>query len=412
MDTSPMELSWATVYTEYLYRWTDRNPGKIRYPTAITDAHVMMFVGFGYLLILMKSLLNADFACAGVLISCAAVTELTTPLQLFFMSLLEIILYSTNNWIGTVVFQASDVGSSMFVHVFGAYFGLAVSFVLYRRTAYSTDKQSRKDEANGSINESVSATVGTMFLWLLWPSFNACLAKGDAEQFRAIINTYYSLSASCVTAFAVVFQNSTLVGGVVIGTSADMMINIWGAMILGGLAGAVSIFIDRLSTTKAIHRIIGIRNAWGVNTLHGIPGIVAGLVGAIVSAAATKEDYGFSLYRQFPARSPLNSSSEFSKIQYYNLKIDPGRERTALQQAGFQIAALIVTLVIAIIGGLGTGMILVLPFFRPSYEENDSQSDQLTLVDQLLLSERHLDVIDITNENNPVVILTENSAST
>ena len=75
-----------------------------------------------------------------------------------------------------------------------------------------------------------------------------------------------------------------------IGTSADMMINIWGAMILGGLAGAVSIFIDRLSTvgsnyfniakftvyfikyllffmythfkTKEIHRIIGIRNAW------------------------------------------------------------------------------------------------------------------------------------------------------
>lgn len=45
--------------------------------------------------------------------------------------------------------------------------------------------------------------TGTMFLWILWPSFNACLAKGDAEQFRAIINTYYSLSASCVTAFAV-----------------------------------------------------------------------------------------------------------------------------------------------------------------------------------------------------------------
>ena len=33
-----------------------------------------------------------------------------------------------------------------------------------------------------------------------------------------------------------------------IGTSADMMINIWGAMIVGGLAGAGSIFIDRFST--------------------------------------------------------------------------------------------------------------------------------------------------------------------
>lgn len=86
----------------------------------------------------------------------------------------------------------------------------------------------------------------------------------------------------------VVFQNSTLVGGVVIGTSADMMINIWGAMIIGGLAGAGSIFINRFSTvsdnldimalnfgrlikflmacsyfkTKAVHRIIGMRNAW------------------------------------------------------------------------------------------------------------------------------------------------------
>ncbi|EFX66581.1 hypothetical protein DAPPUDRAFT_3473, partial [Daphnia pulex] len=301
------------------------------------DVHVMMFIGFGYLLILMKrsdhkslisyflvtaislqwgtlcygffrtingkihlninTLFNADFACAAVLISCAAVAELTTPLQIFLMSLLEIILYSTNNWIGSLVFQASDVGSSMFVHVFGAYFGLAVSFVLYRGTAYCAERQSSKDEAsNDSIGETLSTAVGTMFLWLLWPSFNACLAKGDAEQFRAIINTYYSLSASCVTAFAVsslvfncfvVFQNSTLVGGVVIGTSADMMINIWGAMIIGGLAGAGSIFINRFSTVSDNLDIMALNfgsSIKGVISLHGIPGIVAGFVGAIVSA--------------------------------------------------------------------------------------------------------------------------------
>jgi ammonium transporter Rh len=56
---------------------------------------------------LIHSLLNADFACAAVLISCAAVAELTTPLQIFLMSLLEIILYSTNNWIGSLVFQVT-----------------------------------------------------------------------------------------------------------------------------------------------------------------------------------------------------------------------------------------------------------------------------------------------------------------
>lgn len=52
----------------------------------------------------------------------------------------------------------------------------------------------------------------------------------------------------------VLFHNSTLVGGVVIGTSADMMINIWGSMIVGGLAGAGSIFIDRF--LNVIHDII------------------------------------------------------------------------------------------------------------------------------------------------------------
>lgn len=209
-----------------------------------------------------------------------------------------------------------------------------------------------------------------------------------------------------------VFQNSTLVGGVVIGTSADMMVNIWGAMIIGGLAGAGSVFIDRFSAKHIVDRVSGIRDAWRVNTLHGMPGILAGLVGAVVSAAATKEDYGFSLYRQFPARSPLNSSSEFLRIEYYNLRIDPGIERTASQQAGYQIAALVVTLAIAIVGGLGTGMVLLLPFFRqpvPS-EENDSQSDLSHAVDQLLLSDRNATVDNVVT-TEPVTTITENPSS-
>lgn len=40
-------------------------------------------------------------------------------------------------------------------------------------------------------------------------------------------------------------MKSTLVGGVVIGTSADMIINIWGSMITGGLAAALTVFADQ-----------------------------------------------------------------------------------------------------------------------------------------------------------------------
>jgi hypothetical protein len=43
--------------------------------------------------------------------------------------------------------------------------------------------------------------VGTIFLWLYWPSFNSALAPGD-DQHRAVINTYYALCSCTVVVFA------------------------------------------------------------------------------------------------------------------------------------------------------------------------------------------------------------------
>ena len=44
--------------------------------------------------------------------------------------------------------------------------------------------------------------VGTVLLWIYWPSFNAALAEGDAQH-RAVINTYISLCASTLATFIV-----------------------------------------------------------------------------------------------------------------------------------------------------------------------------------------------------------------
>lgn len=76
-----------------------------------------------------------------------------------------------------------------------------------------------------------------MFLWLFWPSFNSASLTGYNQQ-RAIINTLLSISASCIIAFAasallsknnkfnmIHVQNSTLAGGVAIGTAAGMKHN-------------------------------------------------------------------------------------------------------------------------------------------------------------------------------------------
>jgi len=45
--------------------------------------------------------------------------------------------------------------------------------------------------------------IGTLFLWVYWPSFNSAVAGSEVQQTRAIINTYISLSACVLTTFAV-----------------------------------------------------------------------------------------------------------------------------------------------------------------------------------------------------------------
>lgn len=77
------------------------------------------------------------------------------------------------------------------VHAFGAYFGLAVSAVL--RPAKEKNEAGQHEGA--SYNSDIFAMVGTLFLWIFWPSFNSALLDG-ADQERAIINTYISLAAA------------------------------------------------------------------------------------------------------------------------------------------------------------------------------------------------------------------------
>jgi hypothetical protein len=61
------------------------------------------------------------------------------------------------------------------------------------------------------------------------------------------------------------------------------------------------------------------------------------------------------LYLQFPARAPHGNSSALNDVNEVLMFLEPGDNRTALQQAGFQLAALAVTLLVAIVGGLLTG---------------------------------------------------------
>jgi ammonium transporter Rh len=76
------------------------------------------------------------------------------------------------------------------VHLHPYNTGLAVSFVLARYP---------KAHKNNSSNKTsdMFAMIGTIFLWMYWPSFNGALAT-QSQQHRVIINTLLSLSACCM----------------------------------------------------------------------------------------------------------------------------------------------------------------------------------------------------------------------
>ncbi|KAJ3607073.1 hypothetical protein NHX12_026588 [Muraenolepis orangiensis] len=340
------------------------------------DVHVMIFIGFGFLMTFLKrygfssvgvnlllaalglqwglltqgfwhltdgkikidifKIINADFSTATVLISFGAVLGKTSPVQLLIMAVLEIAIFSINEHLVANIFKANDVGASMIIHAFGAYFGLAVARVLYRPALKNGH------ENDGSVYHSdMFAMIGTVFLWMFWPSFNSAIADPGYTQLMAVVNTYLSLAACVLSAYAISslvehkgkldmvhIQNATLAGGVAVGTCADMEIGPFGAMLIGLVAGIISTLGFKYLTPILASKL-GIQDTCGVHNLHGMPGILGGLAGIIAVALGKKDGH-----------------------------------------ATMQAAALASSLGFALIGGAVTGLIMKLPFWAQPPDQN------------------------------------------
>jgi len=64
------------------------------------------------------------------------------------------------------------MGGTIFVHTFGAYYGLAASYF------FQPSRASRSNNLADSYQSNTVAMVGSIFLWMYWPSFNGALATG------------------------------------------------------------------------------------------------------------------------------------------------------------------------------------------------------------------------------------------
>jgi len=90
------------------------------------------------------------------------------------MATLEVFFYTLNEEIGFGVFEAVDMGGSIFVHTFGAFFGLAVSKMCTPKRIEDAKN------AEASYTSNMFGVIGCIFLWMYWPSFNGALAVGSA----------------------------------------------------------------------------------------------------------------------------------------------------------------------------------------------------------------------------------------
>jgi len=229
------------------------------------------------------ALVEGDFAVAAFLISFGGLIGKVNPAQLAVLVVLESIFYNANTqflmfkWL-----EVADAGGSIVIHMFGAYFGLA--------TAWMLGKPSKMEKEGASPISDLTAFIGTVFLWLYWPSFVAAwIPAGSVEWDTALTNTVLALLGSCVSTFIlsavlsgkilrpVDIQNATLAGGVTIGALANLNITPGGALLVGILAGLLSTF-GYGKVQEFLHVKLGLHDTCGIHNLHGMPSLLGGIL--------------------------------------------------------------------------------------------------------------------------------------
>jgi ammonium transporter Rh len=384
-----------------------------QYWPLFTDINVMIFIGFGFLLTVakgfswsavginfflsawtiqwailcngfwraafsntwtdriildVKSFIESEYTAWSVIIAFGAVYGRLNFLQYLIMATFQTFFWALSWRITRTSFVANDLGGSMNVHAFGAFFGLAVSVIAGRKEA---KKQT-------TYNTSLFALIGTLFLWVYFPSFNAGLSAGGNGQLRAVLNTILSLTGSCVmTCLFTPFLkngklhieyilNATLAGGVIIASSADIILLPWVPFFLGCCAGVISV-LGYEYVVPFFNNKLRIQDSAGVLSLHGITGVLGGFISAVVAGTANYTNFGGSLYTFFPA---------------YN-NVDPAKIRGRNIQGGYQLATVALVIALPIVAGVLVGFLLKVPCFTEVHTPFDDEEFWVLEYDQL-----------------------------
>jgi ammonium transporter Rh len=246
----------------------------------------------------MKSLLLAEFAVASGLIAMGAMLGRIRLHQYGIMALVFIPAYMINEWLvldgGLGVTKGFvDTAGSVVLHAFGAYFGLGMSIML-------SNGKHRNEPVTSDATSDRFSMLGSILLWIFWPSF--CCALVSMDQFaQTAINTIFALCGSTLITFILSailrkgkvaigdMANAALAGGVSIGATCNVVS--WPqALLIGAVAGAICT-VGFVFVQPALLKKIKILDSAGVHNLHGMPGLFGGLAAVVAIPAAAKAEF-------------------------------------------------------------------------------------------------------------------------
>ena len=229
----------------------------------------------------INGLLFAEFAGASLLICMGAVLGRLKMDQYFILGILFTLAYVFNEWLllESGFFKGFlDTGGSVAIHAFGAYFGLGV--------VMATDKKfAGKPGPKADKISNEFCLLGSMVLWLFWPSFTSSVASPDRTYLTAL-NTILALCGSTLATYIFTklirgkieiedIANAALAGGVAIGSTCSTA-NPGFSMVIGICAGILSTVGFSIIAPKVCALIKG-TDTCGVHNLHGMPGLLGGL---------------------------------------------------------------------------------------------------------------------------------------
>ena len=116
--------------------------------------------------LLENSFTAASYSVASMLIAFGAILGKVGPFELLITAVIGVFGYCLNENLVYEKIKAFDAGGSTAIHTYGAFYGIVISFFLGRVALC------KKSPPVSPVSNTFSM-IGTVFLWMYWPSFNA-----------------------------------------------------------------------------------------------------------------------------------------------------------------------------------------------------------------------------------------------